>query len=382
MTMRILTRDEIRDLIEPRPGPCVSVFLPMHPGSREQRQDEIRLKNLLSQGTDELLERGLRRPAAEEILAPLQELLHGQEFRRFGSQGLACFCAPNFFGAFQIPLQLREELFVSDRFHVKPLLPMMRADSRFYVLSLTQDKASLFEATRHAINEVELPFIESVEIDGTEQAHQYHSHRSPSQGKGQTAEAIYHGHGGPEDRSKTELLHHFQRVNRSVMEVLHDQHAPLALACVGYLAPIYESANSYPHLLRAKVPGSPDRWSQDELLQHAWQLVQPYLLRQQAEALAEFDRRRHEARTSDDIRDIVLASDSGRVDALFVQQGAEQWGHVEPELQAVHIYDSADQGEEELLDFAVARTLANGGEVYALEQIPNTDSPLAATYRY
>lgn len=379
--MRVLNRHDVRDLIEFKAGPCVSMFLPTHPGSREERQDAIRLKNLIGQATDELLDRQLRRSEAAKLVEPLRELQQTEPWIH-RSDGLACFCGPDFFRAYSVPLRLEEELFVSDRFHVKPLLPLLRADSRYFVLALSQDDARLFEATRHSIRELELPAIERAELDGVEQVQQYHAHRAPSQGRGATGEAIFHGHGGPDDRSKTDILQYFHRVNRSVNHVLQEQQAPLVLACVGYLAPIYESANSYGQFVKVKVPGSPERWSLDELRRHSWQLVEPHLLQDQQRALKEFERERGNMRASESVRDIVLAAAEGRVKSLFVTQGARSWGRVDPQLQAVHLCDDEKDADEELLDYAARETLANSGDVHVLDDIPMTDSPVAATFRY
>ncbi len=89
-------------------------------------------------------------------------------------------------------------------------------------------------------------------------------------------ETVYHGHGGPSDRVKTDAVRFFQRVDSVVGRVLRGQRAPLVLACVGYLAPLYEVANSFRHLVKGTVPGNPDRWNEDELREHAWTIVEPY----------------------------------------------------------------------------------------------------------
>jgi len=349
--------------------------------SREAQQDSIRLKNLVGEAVEGLIQDGLRRPEAEEIVEPASQLPHREEIWGHRSQGMACFCGKDWFRVYTVPLEFDEQLFVSDRFHVKPLLPLLTADARFYVLALSQESARLFEATRHSIRELELPPIPRADVDGVEQVQQHHSHRAPAQGKGKTGEVIFHGQGGPEDRSKTDILHYFQRVNRAVTDVLREQRAPLVLACVGYLAPIYESANSYARLIKAKVPGSPDRWSLDELRRHAWKMVEGELLQEQKRAVQEFKNQQANQRATDNIREVVLAADAGRVGSLLVENGSQQWGRVEPELHTVHLCDGPEEGDEELLDYAVTRTLANDGDVHVLPDIPDTTSPDAAILR-
>lgn len=380
--MAILHRDDFRELIAERSGTGVSIYMPTHPHGRQQQQDAIRLKNLVNRASEQLQDRGLRRPEAEQMLAPAAALRQDDDVWSHRSDGLACFCGDDFFRAYRVPLQLEEQLFINDRFHIRPLLPLLHADARFFILAISQESARLFEATRESIQELELPGLAPVEVDGTEQALQYHSHQAPSQGRGATAQAIYHGHGGPGDREKTDILQFFHRVDRAVRDELRDEQAPMALACVGYLAPIYQSANNYKNLLKVKVPGSPDRWSHDEMRSHAWQLLEPHLRKSQQQAIDKFERERGNSRTSEDLREIVLSAHRGRVEALFIDNEAQQWGRVEPALEAVHLCADAAEADEELFDYAATHTLASGGEVFALDDLPFTTSQVAATYRY
>ncbi len=77
----------------------------------------------------------------------------------------------------------------------------------------------------------------------------------------------------------------------------------------------------------------------------------------------------------------MLAAEEGRVETLFLVRGQRRWGYVDPKLQAVQIEDQSSRGVE-LLDYAAARTLSSGGDIYLLESLPESDSPAAATLRY
>jgi len=45
--MNLVSRNELKDLMERHQGPCVSIFLPTHRAGKEIQQGPIRLKNLL-----------------------------------------------------------------------------------------------------------------------------------------------------------------------------------------------------------------------------------------------------------------------------------------------------------------------------------------------
>jgi len=379
--MNVLNQERIRRLVRHRASPCVSLFMPTHRTGRERQQDTIRLKNLLTQAHKAMRERGESMARVEKILEPLYELRMNEEFWRHRSDGLACFCAPDFHETYRVPLEVKEQLFINDRFHVRPLLPLLRYGARILVLALSQDSARLVEATRDSVREIDLPGVRRPEVDADRRAVQYHSHQAPTQGRGANEEAVFHGQGKESDRAKKETQQYLHRVAHEVDRVLKGQTAPLVLACVGYLAPLYESANTYPHLIQAKVPGSPDRWNDAELRDRAWDLVEPYFRQRQQKAWDQFEQVNGNDLASDDLGTVVLAADQGRIDTLFLAEDEQRWGHVDRESQAVHL--GGDQGEgEELLDYAAMMTLSNGGEVFVLDRIPDRSAPAAATFRY
>ena len=65
--------------------------------------------------------------------------------------------------------------------------------------------------------------------------------------------------------------------------------------------------------------------------------------------------------------------------------GEQRWGAYIPDgAGSVIVHKAYEQGDRDLLDVAAAATLQSGGRVYALprEQVPTTDSALAAIFRY
>lgn len=375
--MNPLSQDDIQELLDWKNPPCVSIFLPTERSGPQQQQNPIRLKNVIHKAQQILCDRGMNRPEAERILAPLQSLQADIEQWTHLSEGLACFCAPDFYRCFHLPMPLEEAIYVNERFHIKPVVPLLGSNARFYVLALTQSTAKLYEATRYSIHELALPPLEGsgARIDASEQV-------LSSAGVSTSSDALAQIQPGQSEQTKADILNFFHRVDREVGRLLRRQRAPLVLACVGYLAPIYETANHYNPLLKAKVPGNPDRWSLDELRSHGWKLAEPYFRQDQSRAINEWNNAAKVSKVSTDVREVVLAADEGRVGTLFVKKGAAQWGRLDREHREVELQSDEVPSGEELLDYAAARTLGNGGEVYLLDELPQTKSPVAATFRY
>jgi hypothetical protein len=108
--MDVLRRTDLQRLALGRPGPCVSVFLPIHRAGREVEQTPIRLENLLRQATDALKTDGVRAAEIGRLLAPLRRLLDDRLFWQYQSDGLALFSRPGWWRSFRVPWTFRSWL--------------------------------------------------------------------------------------------------------------------------------------------------------------------------------------------------------------------------------------------------------------------------------
>ena len=383
--MDVLSRTELKTLLEKRGEWCVSLYLPTHRAGRDIQQDPIRLKNLLRNAEERLLASGLRAVEARSLLAPAQELLQDEMFWRHQSDGLVLFLSPTEFHSYRLPLQFAELEVVTDRFHVKPLLPLIQSGQRFFVLALSQNKVRLLECSQHHVDEANLENVptslaEALKYDDPEKQLQFHT-GTPS-GQGQRA-AMFHGHGVGVDDAKDRILRYFHQVNKGLQTVLQDERAPLILAGVEYLLPIYREANTYTHLVSEGITGNPDTLPAQDLHQQAWAIVQPLLQKAQADAVAQYRQLAGTKRASDTLEEIVPAAYHGRVECLFVAVGIQQWGTFDAADNTVHVHEATEPGDEDLLDFAAVQTFLNGGIVYAvpLPEVPD-HARLAAVFRY
>src|SRR4030042_5720604 len=134
--MNVLTRNNLNLLMAVHKGPCVSVFMPMHRSGPETQQDLIRFKNLIREAEERLITRGIPAPEASELLESGKKLLQGDFFHQHQSDGLAMFLSPEVFRTYMLPFVFKELVFVADRLHIRPLLPLLSGDGRYYILAL------------------------------------------------------------------------------------------------------------------------------------------------------------------------------------------------------------------------------------------------------
>lgn len=384
----MLDAHAVQDLIDDRGDPRISIFLPTHERGVETRQDPIRLSNLLDEAERSLAD-GPGGREAGAALAPARRLLRDDDFWLHQAQGLALFLSPEEFRLFRVPIRLREKVVVSDRFHVKPLLPLLTGDGRFLVLALSKARVRLFEASRDSIRALDLHDVpaslrDAVGYDWEEKSLQFHAVGAGGRAGGGPG-VVFHGHGSGKDDTKPELRKFVQAVDRGIVRLVDDRSRPLVLAAVDYVAALYREHSRYPTIAGGIVEGNPDRRKPDELRAAAWAIVEPVF---QAARDAATSRYRELGggegkQTSDQLEEVLPAAYDGRIGTLFVARDVEQWGRYEPDGGQLLLHGAKKSpGDDDLLDVAAAETLARNGEIYALDAADMPGSAIAAIFRY
>jgi hypothetical protein len=377
--MDLLTKDDLKVLLLKARPPCVSFYLPTRRGGGEA--DLIRWKNLLGQAEEGLARGGLRPARARELLGPARYLLNDAAFWKATSDGLAYFVSPGVVHSYRLPASFAEEVVVADRFHVTPLLPLLSGDGRYYVLALSQDRVRLLQGTALGLHEVDVAGLptslaQALRFHDRDEPLIFHTHPALKLGRWG---AIFSGQGVGIDDAKRDLLLYFRQIDRGLHHVLRDEQAPLVLASVDYLWPIYHEASTYAHLLEHGVPGNPDRLSEKELHEKAWAVVKPAFEKAEAQAAAQYAQLAGTGRTSNDVAEVVRAAYAGQVAVLLVARSREKPGRFDPAAGIVEVHEAPCPGDEDLLNCAATFTLLHAGLVYVTDpaKVPG-GGPLAA----
>ncbi|MEA2014109.1 MAG: hypothetical protein U9N38_02205 [Thermodesulfobacteriota bacterium] len=365
--MDILSGNELKSLMQKQLGICVSIYMPSIKKGTGTQQNQIRFKNLLRNAETRLLLSELRPSEIKEMLSPAQEMTGNIPFWQNQGNGLALFLSPDLFRYYRLPQTFRELVVITDRFHIKPLIPALAFDTEFYILAISQKDVRLLRCSLQYVEEMSIHGIpesldDALNLDDFEKHLQRHT--------------------GSED-IKINLLQYFQHIDRGLRELLRDKKVPLIFAGVDYLLPIYKEANTYPNLTDRVISGNPEGLSTDKLHDMARPIVENLLERKRSDALSQYSQNVGTGLTSSDITEIVKAAYHGRVSTLFVSVGVQQWGTFDSDTNEVKFGKDATTSNEDLLDLAAIQTILNSGTVYAMdeEEIP-TDSELAAIFRY
>ena len=377
-----LTLDQIKELARQTASPSISIFLPTHRAGRETQQDPIRFKNLLREAEKQLLGSGMGPREVSALLQSAQALLDDSDFWNHQHDGLAVFIAADDFHYYHLPFSVEELLVIAQSYYVKPVLPLFTNNGHYYILAISLNEVRLFEGTRYGVGQMALPdgipanMEEALRLDDPQKSLQMHS----GGGGG-----MFHGQGPGDEEQKVWIEQYLNLVDTSLKEIFREQNAPLVLAGVDYLLPMYRKVSEYQNIMEEGITGNPDHLRPEELQEQAWRIVETYFRQETKKTVEQYQQLAGTDKATDNVEEIVAAAFNGRVDKLILSVENQIWGAFNPKDGKV-IHSSNGQSKEynlALMDFTAMNTLQNGGTVYALSQAEMpTDSPIAAIFRY
>lgn len=389
--MRLLTTETIHELISAQPANAASIFLPTNRAGSEVRQNSVRLKNLVRDLDRKLDDTGLSEEEKQVFLKPVRELEDDRTFWQYQDHGLALFLSENQQFFCRLPYNPGEKVVLLDSFYIKPVLKAIFEDQFFYLLALNQKQLSLYRCSRYEMETVELKNIplsidEALRYDEPEKSLQYHTGDSMN-GK---QNARFHGQGAAADADwkKKSIRRFFQQLDNGLRErgyyrQMENDNAPLLLAGVEELIPIFRETGSYSTLLEEAINKNPQEFERKTLHQEAWNIMERYLQNEKQEVANRFYNARSSSRTSADTEAVVEASANKRVDVLFVDPEESLSGVFHPEQNRVSRLVAEESRATDLINFSVLQTIRHGGRVITLDDsLSFSDGPLAALYRF
>jgi hypothetical protein len=360
--------------------PCLTIYMPTHKVTARQPKDRILLKNLLKEARGDLANRGMRPAEVMHFLKPALDLYKDKLFWEYQGNGLALFLSRDYFEYFVSLLRFDEKVLVSHRFYLKPLLPALLKAERFFLLALSSKEVRLTVVTHSTEDDV---LVQKVPAGLSHRSVRKprHSGRVTEDGMDRRVSAGARCETHPADREGG-LIEYFRQTDRAVLDVLGDDKAPLILTGPDYLISAYREANTYSNLIDDSISGNPDSYARGELHRIAREAMEPYLMRWRDEALGRFRGGMADGRVCTDVAPLLQAATEGRVELLLISLKGELTARHDMESGRVDLHTEYEDGDIDVLDEAVARTILAGGTVYAVEEdeMP-VRLPLAALLR-
>lgn len=387
-----LKSDDFSHLLSPpeKGGAVVTLQMPMEKKGSQTRKNPIIFKNALKKASEMLSEEQREAGEIGKVLKNLEFLEDAAiDFWQHQQKGLALIIEESgAVTAFQTPFELEEFVWVGKRPRLGRLIPLTD-ELRFYVLALDLNKLRLFEASRWAVDEIEIihgpsSLDDAMKYDDPEKSLQHHS-SGRSTGSGGKVDAVHHGQGGNEDAKPKNIRRYFEMVDKTLADHFSDKTTPLVLFGPDSEVGEYREVNSYPHLVEDDIRFNPSNQSDSELEKRMLDWVKEKAVAEAKEQVESLDNNIGQGLGSADFAEVIKAAFTGKVATLFVKKGASHFGTYDAETHTVTAGDasSADEGEDELIEAAVMHTAAAGGRVrYVGDDDLEDNADIAAAFRY
>jgi len=370
---------------------CVTLMLPPA-GNMTPHGYTVSCRHLLQQGETFLDNAAAGTSVAVDLdkarraLAQVQQWCAEGNLQSHPHSSVAVFATEDSLQTYISEIALPEWIAISHFFYLKPLLSLAAQPAQFYVLALSQQRPRLirYEHAAQRTTELPLPLV-------GEGLHQLDLHaEADMQRHSQTFRVgmggqmvTMHSHGAGDIQSKAKTEHYFAEVSRAVQSVLRDSDAPLLLAGVDYVLPMYRQVNEYPQLLPEAIAGNADATRDNDLVQAGLTILRHRQTQAAQQALDKYKANLHTQKVTRSFKDIVRWAYAGRIDTLLVAEQEERWGHYFPQTSQVRTRTPHLFGDEGLLNEAIIHTLQHRGTAYTLPrgEMPR-NSIAAAVLRY
>jgi hypothetical protein len=380
-----LSMSDLRDLALIETGRCVSIYMPTHPQGREGQQDAVRLKNLTTAAETQLIARGMRSVEAREFIKPLTNLIDDAPAWGHRKLGLASFLSVDSFTNYWLSTPVEEAVTVGRRFFLKRLLPAVSECPRFYVLVISRNRPRLLKVGWEGAENLHpknfpVSFTTALNLQTADRGEQVHSAMRGDFGK---EAGVFHGQGGHRDTLKEELAIYVRMIDEATTPVIRRNTWPLILAGVDYELAAYRAASECDNIVDEALCGNFDYVEDHELVERGLPIAREFYDSERCSALSRYNELAATGLASNDIEAVVPAAHQGRIQSLFVDIGAAEFGRYCPGTASVEKLESKADPEFDLVEEAVTHTLRHNGEVYVAtpRELP-VDSALCAIFRY
>ncbi len=372
---------------------CISIYIPTHRAGHEtlNGSDQILFKNKIKEAKALLARHNVSDAEIEAYLKPAEELLGDGKFWRHQAEGLAVFITKGFSAHYTLPVKMPDVVYVLDQFYFTPVIPLLSQNGRFFVLSLNREKISLHEATIDKIRPID---ITSIVPDSMNKALKFDVKGNDQDFTHSTTTVngtnIVHGPGSTKGDEEHERVREFMiEVDNGLQKMLHDEHVPLVLAGVDHYCSIYKQHSKYKNIVPQNIGinENADLANSNGLHEKALAVVKPLMQQNHTDSLARYENVAGTGVTSEDLATVAAEAVHGRIETLFIAPGEPVWGRYDAKNAVAEIHDEYHRGDDDLVNLAATKTLAQGGKVFVssyngLSESTDGSANVKALFRY
>ncbi|QQE65864.1 hypothetical protein GFS31_25560 [Leptolyngbya sp. BL0902] len=358
----MITRHDLKELQALTKVPALSILLPTHRTSPDNKQDPILVKNLVTEAKNRLSQEFSARDL-DPLLNHLDALVNAIDYT-YALDGLALFVSHDVAKKFYLPFTVPQRVVIDQTFATRDLVYGLHRAQRYWVFLLSQGSTRLLAGTGDTLEEVtDGQFPLAMEGPGATTA-------LPD-----SADSAY-----MDDRHRR----FFQQVDQAFSAYAEDDSLPIILGGVVRQISFFQEVSQYTNLVAGTLTGNFDQAKLADLVPDVGPMIEGVRHQQRETALKDLDAAMGEGKVVSTIEEVWRLANDGRGKLLLVEKGY----HVPAVVTANGgLATVSDVGGTDVMDDAVDEiievVLAKGGDVMLMDDgsLPN-GQPIALTLRY
>ena len=341
-----MNRHDVRLLQAIREYPSVSIILPTYRTAPENLKDPIRVKNLVKEAEDRLLQEFTWREV-DSLTSRLNDLVEHIDYQ-YTTEGLAIYVNKDFSRAFALPFKPAEQVVVGETFATRNLVLALNRTQRYWLLALSEKPTRLFEGVRDSLVEI---------TDG--------GFPMTNEGPG-AATRLPGGQGINRSAYRDEKNRQFfSAVDAAFKEFMTDDELPLVVAGVDRNLAFFQEVSSHTSAIIGTLRGNYDKTTAHELADLVWPLVKANRAVQVDEVLSELDAAISAQSYASSITEVWQLAQEGRGSTLIVETGFHYPARVDKTGMFITPADDVTAPDviDDAVDDLIETVMAKGGKV-------------------
>ena len=345
-----MNRHDLHELQAVHGYPCLTITLPTHRTRPDNKQDPIRVKNLVSQATSRLLDEFSKRDVAP-LLERLDALVADIDYK-YALDGLVLTVSRDMAREYVLPFPLEERVVVDETFFIRDLVHALNRMRRYWVLSLSEQSTRLYSAAREHLEEVTTGGF-------------------PMRHAGPGGDAPLPGGLGVSRSAYRDYRHRqfFRDVDRVFRPLMVEDPLPLALAGIDRHQSFFREVSSHTSHIIATLSGNYDHMTAHDLGRLIWPPVSEGFTARRHEVLDHLEAAVGRHRAASTIGEVWRHARLGRGDVLVVEDGYHEPARINDLGQLdLQVDDpTAPDVLDDAVDEVITTVLAKGGRVVFVE---------------
>jgi hypothetical protein len=341
----VLSRSELKSWQAHRDYPSVSVLAPTHRTAPLNKQDPIKVKNLVRKATDRLHGEFKKREVAA-VVENLQKLARGVDWEHT-LDGLALFAAKERSGALTLPFRVKPRAAIDETFATRDLVYAYNRAAPYRVLVLSHN-CRLYDAWTRVLDEhTAKPF--------------------PMAHRGAGGASKLPGGPGVNRSAVRDEAHRqfFRSVDGAVGAVQKANPLPLVVVGVERNLAFYREVTSQPGAVVGMLAGNHDKTSPSALGKLVWPVFESGATVRRTEALVRLDEAVGARRCASGIDQVWRAAAGAKCQILLVEKEFKYPADLSPEGDRLLPYTGRGPGAlDDAVDEVIERVMSAGGEVF------------------